>query len=97
MAAKKRKTTPKKENNRIKEISERLGKLSFNLMKEGSDDQNDEILQLGAIIYLLSLSINDKNDMRDLHNLTAMFSAKKVLENHPELFLELGLNGDHEK
>lgn len=103
MSAKKKKTENKSKRvvnskiNRIQEISERLGKLSFKLLKEGNDDNNDEIIKLGAIIYLLSISIENKKDMEDLHNLTTMFSAKKVLENHPEVFLNLGFNGDDEK
>lgn len=98
MAAKKqKKSKPNQKVDRITEISERLGKLSFKLLEEGTKDGNVEILKLGSIIHLLSITNTNKDEMHDVHTLASMYSAKKVLDNHPEIFLKLGLNGADEK
>jgi hypothetical protein len=67
---------------RYQELSLKLFKLGESLLKEGEDINDYTITNTGNFLIFISGVILDEDDVDYINNIFAMYSAKKLLEEH---------------
>ena len=72
-------------NERRLDISEKLLKLGSSLIIEGSETEDINITQSGAILVLVSSIILSDKDLFIISEMCSMFTAKKILESQQSM------------
>jgi hypothetical protein len=63
------------------DLSDKVSKMGYALMDEGSANEDFTIAQAGTLLILISTLLLDEKDMFIVNELCAMFTAKQILDN----------------